>query len=444
MEKLVLTPNCTISRKDGTLVSGDLYNMATEEQIAAFPGDRVRLLDNNYVFEVALYFPRILKRLIYRYGYSKEGNWTIYTRNITDDSFSDMDFVIRKERYFRVVVARRDGRAITSEDISKAKNIVAFEPYEENRPKNVVKPWFRREIDIKSRQVNAAIAGIKNPFSLVLLADSHYTVNGTWDDTATNISEMAALVNYDGIVHLGDLTDGMTSKRLTAKYVRRIINDLKSTGKDVYITIGNHDSNYFKNMDRALSTDEKRCIYDLPVAADAKTLDYYVDYKDKKLRLIFVESFDHTRFFKYGYSDAQIEWLKKAFATAPRDTRFMIFTHDTPCEKHDVTCLHTSNGARFINVLRHYNGLNGFKIIGLFYGHTHADFEYYAYGFPMISVNSCKLEFFNELKPRGAVRWYKQARTVTQDSWDNLIVDLDTGKLLLIRFGAGKDRVIEV
>jgi hypothetical protein len=87
MEKIELTYKCGLSRKDGTLIPNDEYYMTLEEQIQGMPGDRVLLLDKDYVFAVALYFPRRLKKLIYEYGYAKEANWTIYSRNVDDESF---------------------------------------------------------------------------------------------------------------------------------------------------------------------------------------------------------------------------------------------------------------------------------------------------------------------------------------------------------------------
>jgi hypothetical protein len=60
----------------------------------------------------------------------------------------------------------------------------------------------------------------------------------------------------------------------------------------------------------------------------------------------------------------------------------------------------------------------------------------------MVSVNSCKLEFFKKFKPRGAVRWYKQENSVRQDSWDTLILEPETGRMELVRFGAGENRTL--
>ena len=441
MEKIELTYKCGLSRKDGTLIPNDEYYMTLEEQIQGMPGDRVLLLDKDYVFAVALYFPRRLKKLIYEYGYAKEANWTIYSRNVDDESFSDADFVIRKDRYFRVVVIRRDGRPLTEADRKKVGSIVAYEPMEEKRPGTIVRPWFRREIEKKSAEIEKIRKSFKNPLTLLLIADSHYTVNGTWDDTATNVNEMAKAVHYDGIVHLGDLTDGMLSKGLTEKYAKKIISDLRNTGCPVYVTIGNHDNNYFKNPLHVYSKEEMRDVYEIPKRSK-DYLDYYIDIKDKGIRLIFVESFNNNRFFRYGYDMAQLMWLKKAIKSAKKGTKFLIFTHDTPDGRYDCISVHTLNGKAFIKILEHYNGLNGYKILGLFYGHTHADFVSKDYEFPMVSVNSCKLEFFKKFKPRGAVRWYKQENSVRQDSWDTLILEPETGRMELVRFGAGENRHI--
>lgn len=442
MEKLVLTPNCKISFKDGTLVEGAPSYMAMEEQVLAYPGDKIVLLDKNYCYAVAIYWPKRLPNLFYKYGYAKEANWTVYTRNMNADSLINHDYQIMKKRYFRIVVVRRDGKAMTDEDISKADSIVAFVPCEEVRPTPIVKPWFRDEIENCSERVNAIRRETPNNITFALLTDSHFTVNGTWEDTARNISEMAKVVDYDAVIHLGDLTDGMLSKNLTEKYVKKTLADLRNSGKPVYITIGNHDRNYFKNSHRALSTDEMREVYEVPASKKLKYLDYFVDIKEKGVRLIFMESFNNDRFFRYGYSNDQIQWLKSAIKTAHKGTKFFIFSHDTPLQQHDAINIHTLNGKRFIKVLEHYNGLNGFKIMGLIYGHTHADFVYDKLSFPLVSINTCKLEFFKEMKPKGAIRWFREENSATQDCWDSLVCNLDTGKLSFIRFGAGEDRFV--
>ena len=49
-------------------------------------------------------------------------------------------------------------------------------------------------------------------FTVALLTDSHYTEDGTWDDTACNMQKVLEQADVSAIIHLGDFTDGNFSK----------------------------------------------------------------------------------------------------------------------------------------------------------------------------------------------------------------------------------------
>ena len=71
---------------------------------------------------------------------------------------------------------------------------------------------------------------------------------------------------FDGIVHLGDITDGMISKKMTAQYVNKVKKDLKTLNVPLYIVQGNHDSNYFRRNPEVMDENEQYYLYqkDLP------------------------------------------------------------------------------------------------------------------------------------------------------------------------------------
>lgn len=455
-----LKPGYRTALMDGVLVPDSPQHMATEKFYHALPGSRLHLREKDYLFATAVFSPERMPEFIYTYAYQREENWTTYTRNLTPQTYQEEDYVFDRECYFRVCVRRKDGLTLGQEDFARAGEIIE---YTHTEPAHEIQPYFQQEItetvrtilEYEARTVGEgrvvgescdmrekdreggeeAEAGSRGLCKLCLLADTHFTVNGTWADTAANIRETAKRVGYDAIVHLGDFTDGMVSKELTGEYVNGMITDLEKCGVPLYITPGNHDSNYFRNRANALDVAEMKALYRLP----GEGLDYYVD-MPQGLRMVFLSSFEDTAPIRYGYTKEQLAWLKEALFGAPAGTRFLIFSHDGPLAKLDYWSFLIRNGAELLDVLEECNARKEYQIIGFFYGHTHADYCFEECSFPVISVGCAKLEYFTDKKPEGALVYERQAGTVSQDLWDSLLIDFRGQKLKLVRFGAGIDR----
>lgn len=499
---LTFTPGFRTALMDGTLVPDSPKHMATEDFYKALPGSRLHLCDSRYLFAVAVFSVERDPAYIYSYAYQPEENWARYTRNLTPESYGQEDYIFTEKCWFRVCIRRKDGADLTGRDDRYKEKLVAFsyekEAYEE-------KACFTRETWETVRAIwqgyndMAASAVLK----LCLLADTHYTVNGTWEDTAHNIRRVAEKVSYDAIIHLGDLTDGMLPKERTAGYVRQMIADLDQCKVPVYITPGNHDSNYFRNRENAFTAGEMKALYRLygsgelgradrikwpadgqeqaaagqeqaavgygqaaaehgqtaagqgqaAVGHDLVTagqtggpdrLDYYVDLQGPPIpiRLIFLSSFDDRAPIRYGYTDAQLSWLEETLYSAKEGTRFLIFSHDAPLAQLDYWSFYIRNGERLLDILEACNAREEYQIVGFFYGHVHADQMYAGCSFPVLSIGCAKLEYFLDKKPKGAVTCKREADTVTQDLWDSMLVDLKGQRLKLIRFGAGEDREV--
>ncbi len=463
MKYLELTGGYRTALADGTLVADSPKHMATEEFYRAYPGDRLRLCEEGYLFAPAVFSMERDPVYLYSYAYQPEENWSHYTGNLTPEGYGREDYVFAEECWFRVCVRRKDGGDITEADLGCADTLVALDTAgEESKHAGMPapeapKPWFRQEIEITADTVNRLTEAVgcdaagevtvgainKNKrgiMKLCVLTDTHYTVNGTWEDTACNISSVARRVGYDAIIHLGDLTDGMVSKKVTEKYAGRILDDLESCGVPVYVTIGNHDSNYFRNRDNAYTVEEMQRIYRL--GGEEERLDYYVDVPEFSVRMIFLSSFDDRACIRYGYTEEQTEWLESVLSAAEPGTRFLIFSHDAPLAKLDYWSFHVQNGQKLLDVLEKYNSLEQYQIVGFFYGHTHADYIFGECSFPVVSVGCAKLEYFTDKKPYGAAAWPRMADTVTQDLWDSVVIDFERQKISLVRFGAGNDREV--
>ena len=75
------------------------------------------------------------------------------------------------------------------------------------------------------------------------MADSHFTYNGTWDDTLASMKALAERLDLRGIIHLGDMTDGLLSLGKTKEIEQKVISDMESIGIPLYLTVGTHDYN---------------------------------------------------------------------------------------------------------------------------------------------------------------------------------------------------------
>lgn len=445
MEYLKLTPGFRTALADGTLVPDSPKHMATRGFYRAVPGDRIHLCRTGYLFVPAVFSLKRDPVYLYSYAYQPEANWATYTRNVTPDSYGREDYVFEKDCWFRLCVRREDGEALTEKDREGAGDLAAFFsrdiPYEE-------KPWFTPEIQAVAGRVREAARD--RAMKLCVLTDTHYTVNGTWDDTAHCIRSVAEQVHYDAVIHLGDLTDGMSPKDITTGYVNRILGDLDRCQAPVYITPGNHDSNYFRNRQNAFSCDEMRALYrffgdqnDQGQAPEGEhSINYYVDVPEFSVRMIFLSSFDDQETVRYGYTDWQLVWLRCTMDSAPKGARFLIFSHDAPLARLDYWSFHIRNGERLLDLLEEYNGREDCQVVGLFYGHVHSDYVFQGCSFPVVSTGCAKLEYMLEKKPDGAVTPYREADQVSQELWDSLVIDFDAQKLTMIRFGAGEDREI--
>lgn len=436
---LELRVNVRTALADGTLVFDSPKHMATEIIYSAREGDRIRLSADGWLFAVALYSPRRDEKYMYTYSYQKESNWAVYTKNLTPESYGSGEYVFEEPCFFRVCLKREDGRDITGEDKEKRNRLVEF--MEADREKRYqLKPWFAGEIEKTAKEVRRWQQE-KGTVTVALLGDTHYAVNGTFADTENMIKAVHELSPYDAIVHLGDLTDGLVSKRVTAEYAGRVIQGLRRCEVPLYITIGNHDTNYFGGNPEPLDKREQISLYG-GSALDRKTPWYYVD-MGENLRFLFLSSFDAGRPVRYGFEEEQLDWVKETLKNTEAGKKVIIFCHDAPAAELDYWSFYIWNGEKLLRILEEYQAGEGHHILAYIYGHTHADYVCGRFDFPVLSLGCAKCEYFTDKKPPGSFTQARKPDTVTQELWDVMVVDTEKERLHLIRFGAGEDRHID-
>ncbi|MCR4901355.1 MAG: Gfo/Idh/MocA family oxidoreductase, partial [Butyrivibrio sp.] len=288
----------------------------------------------------------------------------------------------------------------------------------------------------------------QDSLNIVVLADTHATVNGTWDNTMSHMKKFVATgARLDKFVHLGDLTDGMVQKAATEYYNQNMINDMKSLGIPFRMLVGNHDSNYFRNNPEPFEHKELERLY---MPRDAKEvhrkrgkLYYYEDHTDKGIRCIYLDSFDYREKVRYGYSEEELEWLEKVLLKTPNKLCVVVFSHVPPTPRLHYWSKEMRGSKRLVRILQRYQYRSQGKLLGFIHGHNHGDQVFEEYGFPVISMGCNKCEECRDIKPEGCETAERALGEVSEDLWDVLVINASERTIDCVRYGAGSDRHID-
>lgn len=333
----------------------------------------------------------------------------------------------------------------------------------------------------------------RNNFTNLIITDTHIEHEASTNQIANiNASNMDDFIKIDNglnhnnaSVHLGDWIDGNFPKSNSITSAVKLSRDFfkKPNHYGVY---GNHDFNGqwdgFSGQNGLYKYDLTRLFdkYDMTEYYTPNQKDYYfVDNKDKNVRMIFLNSFDisykekesgqlyldplNTR----GFGAAQIKWLLSTFRTVPKDYNVVIYTHDTfnnvfddgqyyngdlvrkLCEayqnKEEIE-LFTTGIDETSPVFDYYDieqnetleDTDG-KILGVINGHRHVDKSIVKNGIRYISLLCARAESGStEEKPK------RNYYDVTRNAISYLSFDVNKSEIKLIRYGAGKDRTYKM
>ena len=429
----------------GMLEYGHIDRMATRQFYKAFPGSRLLLLDTVYEFALAVYTLERDDTYMYTYSYQENECWVMFDDAVKPNTYYQTEYVFDRECYFRVNLRRCDGRAI---DASEADHINHILIYESNLPESIglnnnLTHLFEEEIKDTTEKINSAKEKHRSK-AFLLLTDSHYVVNGTWEDTVWCIKEVNKRAPFDSIIHLGDLTDGMICREVNYHYVDIVKKGLLSLDKPVYFVIGNHDTNYFKSNPERFSKEEQYWLYHNGCCDGAvrngHALYYYKDFEEILVRGIFLHSFDECEKIRYGFSQEEVLWLQEVLKTVPENFRVLVFSHVPPLPEIHYWSKDIRNGEKMVEVLEQYMQENPKHcVLGWIHGHNHADQIYRKRMFPIVSLGCTKVEDFKDKKPDGAVTYDRKIGELTQELWTVMVVQHDSKNIKFIRFGAGED-----
>lgn len=392
-------------------------------------GDTILCKDQTYQFGIASYSLKVEDRLIYTYCYQEEENWSSYLGDFKPNDLKSDRHVFTQDGWVRFCARRKDGADLTEKDLADA--ACALELHRKKRFYEK-KAYYRQEIE----QTIETVCQKKHENSLIfgLMTDSHYVINGGWEDSIDNLREIGREVRFNAMIHLGDLTDGMIPLSITKEYVAKVMNDLRTLQVPVYLTLGNHDSNYFHSNPERMTEEEQSRYY-----LNRLKPWYYVDFERQNLRCFFLYSFDYREKIRYGFPMEEIDWVRNVLSETPEGYSILLFSHVPLLAEMHFWSKEIRNSSEMLGVLEEYMQQGG-RILAYIHGHNHADQICYEKGFPIVSIGCAKCEDFKDKKPMGSITYDRKMGTVTQELWDVMVVDVEDGKIDFVRFGAGEDR----
>lgn len=323
-------------------------------------------------------------------------------------------------------------------------------------------------------------------FNVGFITDNHQQLSSYAPNSLSHYAYIAAASRrapLQAIVSGGDNTNGWytkTQKLIETRQATSTLFNRAKAGTDVYFVFGNHDSGINQNGNNTpatcLSDDEIKAYYHTTdkvygETRDGDSLYGYKDYSDKKVRLIWLNSFDlpytlnSDGTYKYdflrqsGYQNQQLTWLANQALKVPDNSwQVMIFTHcplpgtfEIAAGQPQLSQYNSDvlvgiinafqSGTKYsladasrtlpIKVTCDYTSQGKSVVIGLFSGHIHADGQMVYDGINCIetAASLCYSGDANRVK-----------NTETEDCWDIFSVDTAARKIHAYRFGFGADR----
>lgn len=429
-------PPVTVCLERGKAVCEDtgFLQDAAEDQWASgrfyhvFPGDILRG-DEGTEYRIYRYSLEIEERLIHTYCYEPEQNWARYVRE--PQAWRCGDFGFEEECYVRV--AARTKHSI--ETVGGGNNI-AQKPYavleSTHRPTVEWPAYFQAEALLTIERVWELLG--ENDLAFAVLTDTHYVNNGTWERSACNLQQVSSRLPLDGVIHLGDLTDGILPLARTKESVERVMADMRQTGKPVYLCCGNHDFNYFRNNPEKMTEEEMSAYY-----LGREKPYYYVDYPTQQLRIFYLYSFDYREQVRYGFPLEELDWVRASLESMAEGWAALVCAHVPPLPEIHYWSDQIRNGEELLQILEEHHRA-GRKVLAYVHGHNHGEQIYRQRLFPIVSLGCNKMEDFQREKPEGSWTYSRQQGTVTEDLWDVMIVHADHSGVEFVRFGAGEDK----
>ena len=337
------------------------------------------------------------------------------------------------------VVMRKDDNSVISPEEYAGEIIFTRKEADPDRDVQL-QGYYQKEIDKTIESVKALI-GDEPCLVFPMVSDIHYLESAevpiSFDHCIANLKALAKQIDFDFVACLGDITEGNATREITSDRSAHVISGFAQLGIPYYQVIGNHDDNRYGD---AVFTHEQ--LYDnylrtiTGVVFDTSSMyktNYYKDFDDLAIRCIFLNANTNG---DYGYSNETCDWFDEAIKT---EKSLIVFTHIPPVPEQNYGARYgTDKGSTRIREACE----NADNFLIMFSGHNHYDLTI-TEPFLSFTMNCQKFENKNgdpNLWAKGAVKPQRVAGTETEDCFDIVVVRPESGRIDLIRFGAGKDR----
>lgn len=324
-----------------------------------------------------------------------------------------------------------------------------------------------------------------NNFNVGFITDAHFQYGGNYgvsDKHFKYSGSLARVANLDAYVAGGDNINGDHNRKnkynQAINVTETLINRVPDT-TDVFFLLGNHDTGIGQfaqtssaNLKVSDNLDEKtiKSIYRTGKSyygevRDGDSLYGYKDYPNKKVRLIFINSFDlpftstnsiyDWNFLQNsGLQNSQLNWLANTALKLPDVTwQVIIFSHAPISGSFDT--ITQENTDALLGILKAYKNGNGFSLndsarklpvtinvdysaqgvgtlIAFISGHVHQDGQMVYQGLNLIQT-TCS--WSNTVKNSARV-----VETSTEDAQDIFSINTSARTISIKRFGYGSNR----
>lgn len=428
-KRIVLEKGKSISEDTGYIENTGEECWASGRFYHVFPGDILRG-DDETEYRVFRYSTEIKEELIHTYCYEPEQNWASYVRE--PETWHTGTFIFEEECYVRIAT-----RVRVSVETAEG-NAIAYNPCMSlqfsHEPAMKWADYFQAETLLTVERVWELMG--ENDLAFAVIADTHYVNNGTWERSAYNLWQVATRLPLSGVIHLGDLTDGILPLAQTRESVERVMEGMNRTGKPVWLCCGNHDSNYFRGNPEKMTEQEMSAYY-----LGREKPYYYVDFPAQRIRILYLYSFDYREQVRYGFPVEELDWVKGTMESMEETYVALVCAHVPPLPQIHYWSDRIRNGEELLQILEEYHR-QGRKVLAYVHGHNHGEQIYRERLFPIVSLGCNKMEDFQREKPEGSWTYSREQGTVTEDLWDVMIVHADHRGIDFVRFGAGEDKKV--
>lgn len=294
--------------------------------------------------------------------------------------------------------------------------------------------YWQGEIDSKIKDVQHLEADLSFGF----ITDTHYLRNHR--QSGSLLQRVIKELDLPIFIHGGDAVSGLETD--TKETIKRDIKETRAAFGEyqnrLLFVEGNHDSLFSKNgvaMAAKLTNSER---YDLlhshNEGVEGRIIGgngfYYQDIDDLKVRFIVLNTNDSSD-TRYIISGEQLEWFRNSLVL-PKDWFVIVSSHIQPFYRDGLP----RGGETAAYILEEFKSSGG-KVIGWFSGHIHEDRINYR---RPNGITFNIVETLNDDKTVWGDSPTKIKGTISEQAFDIVSVNKNTGVVTLTRIGAGPDR----